>query len=210
MINALEGIKQELNNIEELDIKDFKKENTAIIVIDMIRGFYDIGSLASNRVGHIIENLKELNNKTYGFKKVFFIDYHDETSSEFSSYPKHCIGGTLEAELIEELKPFSKEENSKVIYKNSINGFHAEEFKKWLDKNLKIDNFIVTGVCTDICVETFVISLITYFNEKNLNKKIIVPANCVETFHLGNHHGDLMNLISLYKMKSNGVHIVKL
>ncbi len=33
--------------------------------------------------------------------------------------------------------------------------------------------------------------------------------NLVETYDLGIHNGDLMNLISLYKMKINGINIVK-
>lgn len=207
MDKVLKEIEKELMDVKSIRLGDLQKDNTSIIIIDMVRGFYDIGPLASSRVENIISPLVNLNEKALSFKKVFFIDCHEEGSKEFTAYPPHCIEGTIESELIEELKGYAK--NNKIIKKNSTNGFHTEEFQQWLKENPKINNFIVTGVCTDICVETFVISLVTYFNEINEEKNIIVPMNLVETFDLGIHNGELMNLMSLYKMKLNGVNVVK-
>jgi nicotinamidase-related amidase len=207
MYEILQGIEKELIDSKSINLKDLKEENTAIIVVDMVRGFYDVGALASSRVKNIISPLVKLNDKTPGYKKVFFIDSHEEGCCEFNAYPPHCIANTIESELIEELKVYTR--NNKVIKKNSTNGFHTKEFQQWLKDNSSINNFIVTGVCTDICVETLAISLITYFNEINEEKNIIVPMDLVETYDLGIHNGDLMNLISLYKMKINGINIVK-
>ncbi len=207
MYEILKEMEKELIDLESINLKDLKDENTAIIVVDMVRGFYDVGPLASSRVKNIISPLVKLNDKTTGYKKIFFIDCHEEDSSEFNAYPPHCIANTVESQLIEELKVYTK--NNRIIKKNSTNGFHAKEFQQWLKENSSINNFIVTGVCTDICVETLAISLKTYFNEFNEEKSIIVPMNLVETYDLGIHNGDLMNLISLYKMKINGINIVK-
>ncbi|MEG0307011.1 MAG: isochorismatase family cysteine hydrolase [Clostridium sp.] len=207
MLDVLNGIKNELNNLVSIKISELSSDKTGIIVIDMIRGFYDIGPLASSRVETIVNPLVELNKKTKEYKKVFFIDCHNEASTEFKAYPMHCIEGSIESELIDELKEYAT--NETIIKKNSTNGFHAKKFQKWIKENPQLENFIVTGVCTDICVETFAISLITYFNENNQYKNIIVPMNLVETFDLGNHNAELMNLLSLYKMKSNGIKIVK-
>jgi nicotinamidase-related amidase len=207
MDKVLKEIEKELMDVKSIRLGDLQKDNTSIIIIDMVRGFYDIGPLASSRVENIISPLVNLNEKALSFKKVFFIDCHEEGSKEFTAYPPHCIEGAIESELIEELKGYTK--NNEIIKKNSTNGFHTEEFQQWLKENPEIDNFIVTGVCTDICVETFVISLVTYFNEINEEKNIIVPMNLVETFDLGIHNGELMNLMSLYKMKLNGVNVVK-
>jgi nicotinamidase-related amidase len=207
MDKVLKEIEKELMDVKSIRLGDLQKDNTSIIIIDMVRGFYDIGPLASSRLENIISPLVNLNEKALSFKKVFFIDCHEEGAKEFTAYPPHCIEGTIESELIEELKGYTK--NNKIIKKNSTNGFHTEEFQQWLKANPEINNFIVTGVCTDICVETFVISLVTYFNEINEEKNIIVPMNLVETFDLGIHNGELMNLMSLYKMKLNGINVVK-
>ncbi|WP_243441448.1 hypothetical protein [Clostridium arbusti] len=66
----------------------------------------------------------------------------------------------------------------------------------------------MVGCEADICVSHFATTLKTYFNEKNLNKRIIVPINGVETFDFGTHDGDLMKVISLWEMKGNGIKIV--
>ncbi len=88
----------------------------------------------------------------------------------------------------------------------------SPHFQKWLSENeLSIETYIIVGDCTDICIKQFALSLKTYFNEKNENKKVIVPANAVETFHLDvtYHHAGLMNLLSLYEMEQGGIEIVK-
>ena len=45
--------------------------------------------------------------------------------------------------------------------------------------------------------------------EDRSNKKIYVPINCIETFNSNDHNADLMNVISINKMKSNGITVVK-
>ena len=66
----------------------------------MVNGFVHEGLLSSPRVVEIIDNLVKLNEKTHGYKKIFFLDQHEENSVEFKNYAKHCIKGTAEAELI--------------------------------------------------------------------------------------------------------------
>lgn len=208
MLEAINNIKNEINQIDDLSFSTLQG-NTALIVVDMVKGFCNIGPLSTERSIKAIDPIIHLNSIMKENKKVFFVDSHNEDSIEFKSYPAHCIKETIEEEIIDELVEYSKDSTSTIIKKNSINGFHAPEFKEWLKINSDIKNFIVTGVCTDICVETFAISLGTYFNEVNEDKNIIVPINTVETFDFGTHNGDLMNIISLYKMKSNGIIVVK-
>lgn len=97
-----------------------------------------------------------------------------------------------------------------MIPKNSTNGFHAPGFKLWLEQNeVEVENYIVVGCVTDICVSQFATTLKTYFNQKNLNRRIIVPMDLVEIFTFGTHDGDLMQIISLWEMKSNGIEVVE-
>lgn len=205
----MEKIAKELNLVP-VELKSLPIGNSALIVVDMVVGFVEEGILSSPRVKDMSTNLLELNNRTEGYNKVYFVDSHNENAEELKSYPVHCIASTKEEELIDGLKEsVIKEDNITVIKKNSTNGFHVPEFKNWLDKIVdKVDNFIVVGCVTDICVLQFVLTLKTYFNQMDLSKRVIVPANCVETFDIPGHPGDEMNLFALANMKSNGIEIV--
>ena len=208
-VNKILDMQKEISG-KVVNLADLSKEKTAIIIVDMINGFVHEGPLSSPRVLEIIDNLAKLNEKTYGFKKIFFLDQHEENSVEFKDYAKHCIKGTREAELIPSLQSHvTIHSNTTMIPKNSTNGFHAPGFKVWLDNNEElIENYIIVGCEVDICVSHFATTLKTYFNQKNLNRRIIVPVDCVETFDFGTHHGELIKVISLWEMQSNGIEVV--
>ncbi|MBX7307152.1 isochorismatase family cysteine hydrolase [Clostridium chauvoei] len=208
MIKTIKNIEKEISSIEKININDIKGKR-ALIIVDMVKGFYSVGALSSPRVSRVINPIVELANKLKDDEKLFFIDSHKENSVEFRSYPKHCIKDSEEEKLIDEIQELTNLDKTTIVKKNSINGFHSIGFNNWLNSNKDIDTFIITGVCTDICVETFTLSLATYFNEMNLEKDIIVPINTAETYDFGNHNGDLMNLITFFKLKSNGIKVVK-
>lgn len=207
-MEALKKIENDLSgNIIELS--EFAKDNTVLVVVDMVNGFVYSGPLSSPRVAGVVKNIANLNEKTAGFKKIFFMDSHEEDSKEFGSFPLHCIRGSHEAELIPELKTkYSEGPETVFIEKNSTNGFNNRKFQQWLEKNIyEVDNYIITGCVTDICVLQFALSLKAYFNETNKNKRIIVPKDCVETYDGGSHDGNLMNLFALYNMHTSGIEI---
>ena len=102
-MNAIEKIEQELNG-KTIDLESLNKDRTALFVVDMVVGFVYSGALSSSRVASIVNNIAELNKKTKGYKKMFFLDSHEEDSQEFRYFPSHCVKGTTEAELISELK----------------------------------------------------------------------------------------------------------
>lgn len=207
-MNAIEKIEQELKG-KSLDLKTLDIDKTALFVVDMVVGFVYSGALSSPRVAEIVNNIAELNKKTKGYNKVFFLDNHEKDSQEFKFFPSHCVEGTEEAELIPELKTEDSEGHTHYIKKNSTNAFHSKGFKNWLQKyENQIENFIITGCVTDICVLQFALSLKSYFNEHNIDKKIIVPANCVETYDGGSHDGNLLNIFALYNMHTSGIEII--
>ncbi len=168
-------------------------------------------AIISRHLSPGIVYLLELNNKTENFKKVYFVDSHKEDCIEFKAYPAHCVENTVEEELIDSLKEaVEKEENITIVKKNSTNGFHAPDFKKWLEGNInEVDNFVIVGCVTDICVLQFALTLKTYFNQEEMDKRVIVPENCVETFHIPGHDGDEMNYFALSLMLSNGIEVVE-
>mgnify|MGYP000866748681 CR=1 FL=1 len=186
---------------------DLKEKETALIIVDMINGFVREGALQSPRAETVIPAIESLSKEIdkRSIKKLAFADSHTDKSPEFGAYPTHCLAGTSESEVVDELKRIG---GYTLIEKNSTNGFHEEEFKKWLNENQQINTFIITGVCTNMCVEQFALTLKTYFNMQNKNARVIVPINTVETYDLGIHDGDLMNTMALYNMIVNGIEVV--
>ncbi|MDF2674955.1 MAG: hypothetical protein K0R09_3223 [Clostridiales bacterium] len=209
-MKAIERMEQEVSG-KTIDLNLLDRDKTTLFIIDMVVGFVHSGALSSPRVAAIANNVSELNKKTTGYKKIFFLDNHDKDSQEFRYFPAHCIKGTEEAELIPELRTKnSEDDNIYYVKKNSTNGFHSKGFQDWLKKyESEVDNYIITGCVTDICVLQFALSLKSYFNEKNINKRVIVPRNCVETYDGGSHDGYLMNLFALYNMHVSGIEIIE-
>ena len=204
----LDNYKSLLNNLENLssiNLNDFDLNKTGLFIVDMNNGFAKEGALSSPRVEKIIKPIadfsKVLSSKINTI--VAFTDTHDKNSVELKSYPSHCLRGDKESEVVEELLDIP---NMEIIEKNSTNGFFAMDIEKY--KNL--DNFIVVGCCTDICVYQFVLTLKTYFNQHNLYKNIVVPINLVETYDIDKVHcGDMLNTIFLNSMIQNGISVVK-
>lgn len=207
-IEIIKDIIEKIKTVEQLDTSILKKDNTALVIVDMINGFAKGGNLMSPRINKIISNVVRTTNICYerGFSIISFNDEHSIDSIEFNEYKVHCLKGTWESQLIDELKVFK---NIKIIGKNSTNGFIEEEFKTWINLNNNINNFIVVGNCTDICVTQFVMTLKNYFNKNNKKVNIIVPIDSVETFDSKEHNGDFMNLFAIFNMIINGIKIVK-
>ncbi len=205
---TLKSIIDIIDGFPIIKLSSFNRENTVLVIVDMINGFVNEGPLKSDRVKELIpETLKliKLCQKNE-IATIAFIDSHSEDCPEFESYPEHCVMGTSESELIKEIKEIGK---YTLLNKNSTNGILEKEFMKWLEDNNNVTNFIIAGDCTDLCILQFSLALKSYFNMKNIRSNIIIPMNVVETYDLGIHDGDLMNVFALYNMYVNGVRIVK-
>lgn len=207
-IKTLNEIYDMLEKLPEVKLKDLPCDRTAMVIVDMVNGFVREGALKSPRVEALIPEITRLSKLCDGLNiiKLAFADCHTAASPEFSAYPAHCMEGTSEGELVDEIK---EQGGYTLIPKNSTNGFLEEKFQKWLKEHGRIDTFIITGDCTDICIQQFAITLKTWFNMQNKKSRIIVPINAVETYDLGLHNGDLVNVMALYNMTINGVEIVR-
>lgn len=124
-----------------------------LLVIDMLKGFCRKGyplSLPDSTKDlerYIAFRITEIN-KQKG-KVIFVCDSHSLTDPEIEHpYPPHCMKGTVEAEIIDELKPLA--EKSTVLTKNTLSIFLNTGLDKLLEK-FKPTEVEVTGVCTDIC-----------------------------------------------------------
>ena len=174
-----------------------------VLVVDMLRGFKDIGNLANPRMERIIPNIENLiKRKTEeGWKIIFLADNHSENDEEFKLFPVHCVRGTEETEIIQELQKFVA--NGTIIHKTRYSGFHGTNLGKIIDQE-KPKNVIVVGVCTDICV------FFTSYDLVRLGYKVIIPRDAVETYNIPAHKADEINRIFLEHMKNIlGVKIVE-
>lgn len=186
-------------NVDEL-------KDPVVFVVDMVNGFVKEGALADPTIMSIAEGQKKLMDQLE-CRNVFVCDTHPPKTREFLSYPQHCMIGTKEAEVIDELKDHIK----RIIHKNSTNTFVAPEFQEFLqDECSRYKDLIIVGCCTDLCILQFALSLQSYLNEHNhCEQRVIVPANLVETYHVEDiHDAYFWNDVSLKNMATNGILVV--
>lgn len=195
---------ESLNHKPELSLKDYSNHDTALIVVDVINGFTTVGALSSERVANVIGKVGKLMRSAIerNVNVVFFADSHTKDSTEFKSFPPHCLANTTESEVVEELKAIG---HYTLIEKNSTNGYHAPKFKQYLKDNPNVKNYIVCGDCTDICVLNLCLSLKTAFDQDNKECNVVVPIQCVETFDAPYHPAELMNVMAFKLLETNGI-----
>lgn len=181
-----------------------QRDRDLVIVVDMLEGFINQGALASPDVKRIVEPLAEVLGRL-DCRKVFVCDAHSSDAAEFSDFPPHCIIGTGEERIVEELQPFVDE----VYLKNSVNAFQAPDFRTFMEREVETyDHVWITGCCTDICVLNLALALKTWFNEENLKKKVTVVRDLVETYDAPGHDRDFENQSAFSILKTNGVGIL--
>ena len=178
-------------------------ENKALIIIDINNGFAKKGALYNERVEKLINPITEYAKQFKG-KILAFTDSHKKDSIEFESYPVHCLEGTWESEVVDELKAIK---DLMVIKKNTTNGFLERDFQGFLDWNKDINKFEIVGCLTDICVYQFAVTLKTYFTHIGKNVEVIVKKDLVDTFDSVGHNAEEINKIFLDSMMANGIKI---
>lgn len=195
------------NNIEAVSIEDFKADETMLVIIDMVNGFVREGVLSSPYVDSIATKLSDFAKKcdSLSIPIIAYADTHKESCSEFSLFPVHCVEGTHESELIDELKEIK---SIVKVEKNSTNSFLAQNPLEKTDR--KVKNILVTGCVTDICVRDFAKTMRKYIDENNIDARVFVFEDLVETFNIDDvHNRELEHMLALYDMKNSGINIVR-
>lgn len=205
LLKELENLKNNLNNLPIENISNFDLSKTDLFIVDVNNGFAKSGSLYSPRIEALINPIadfsRNLSSKLH--KVIAFTDSHTSESIELLNYPTHCLENDTESEIVDEIKCI---ENINIIPKNSTNGFFALDKIDFED----VDNIIIVGDCTDICIYQFAITLKSYFNQNNVLKNIIVPINLVDTYDIpGIHSAELLNIVFFNSMIQNGINVVK-
>jgi nicotinamidase-related amidase len=197
-------------------------EQIAIFSVDVIKGFCSTGPLASPRVNAIIAPIAALMQTAWegGVRHIVLSqDSHEPDAVEFGAFPPHCVRGTEEAETVDEFTALPFFDQITVIEKNSTASGLNTDLDAWLAKRPRVTTFIVIGDCTDLCTYQLAMHLRLSANAKQLQRRVIVPANAVDTYDtplsvaqdLGifPHPGDLLHAVFLYHMAVNGIEVVK-
>jgi len=195
----------------------------AVFSADMVVGFCKSGSLASERIGNLVEPVVELFRRAhaYGVRRfVLLQDTHHPQAPEFQAFPPHCVRGTEEAATIPELMdlPFSRD--FVIIEKNSLHPALSTGFDRWLELHAGLHTAIVVGNCTDLCVYQLALHLRLRANALNQDHfRVIIPANAVDTYDVPAeaaeasgalaHPGDFFHQVFLYHLALNGVEVVQ-
>jgi len=153
----------------------------AIIVVDMQKGFMAPESTlyCGDAAREIIPRIKERvgEEKAAGAAVFFTQDSHVVDDKEFEMFPPHCIEGTAEEEIIDELAPLAA---AHVVKKRRYSAFYNTDLAAQLEA-LQLDKVVVVGDCTDICV------LHTVAGLRNRDYAVEVPADCVASFDAQQH-----------------------
>lgn len=191
------------------DIERLKSVKELIITIDMINGFVKKGNLAAPSIMRIVPRQVDILNRTINStnKGIIFIrDSHPKDATEFKTYGRHCIKGTKETELIDELKVF--EPYALEYLKNSTNLMFAPHFRDDLLKFYRLEKIRLMGCLSDVCILNGAIGLKTFLDQMNMNTEVCVYRDAIDTYDAPGHNADMVNEEALKLMKSNGIKIL--
>lgn len=170
-----------MNKINNLKI--YKK---CLIVVDMVNGFVREGILHDEAIATIIPRQTELIKEAQkeGNLIIFIKDTHDENAVEFKRFggTKHCVRGTSEAELVDELKPFENKDNTISIEKNSTSYMESPQFRNLIKELANVKEIDIVGCCTDICDFNGTMALANYFDQWNRDVEIRVHQDAIATY----------------------------
>lgn len=167
----------------------------ALIITDVQDGFTRRGNLASPECEAAIPRVVDIVRSELdgGTPLIFTKDSHIENDLEFRMFPPHCIVGTPEHDLVEELRPFESRASA-VIHKRRYSAFFETELEGLLQE-LGADEVHVAGFCTDICVMHTVSDL------RNRDYDVVVRREGCETFNRPGHDHRRVNEWALGHME---------
>lgn len=166
-----------------------------LIVVDMQRGFLEpgyplyCGDAVREKVIPAVKSMIERKLKE-GAKLIFTQDWHQPDDPEFKMWPRHCVAGTEEAEIVPELASYEGIH----IHKTRYSAFYNTNLDQIL-KEIAPDKVTVCGVCTDICV------LYTVADLRNRDYPVEVHEKCVASFDPEAHEWALKHMEKILGVK---------
>lgn len=202
----LERVYNGLSDPGAVSINELDSSRTVHIAVDMVNGFVKEGALSSEEVLSINEPVAKFAKecKEHGIENLALCDCHPESCTEFLTYPVHCVAGTEESELTDELKGTA---DFRVFPKLSVNGWLEDDFRSFIIDG-GYDTFLITGDCTDMCVIQLALSIKSGLNRINRAGRVIVIKDLVATCSLPTRLPETAELAAFLVMQSNGIEVV--
>jgi nicotinamidase-related amidase len=157
---------------------DPKAQPTGLVIVDEVNGFAAVGCgplappVVDARVAQMVRETDLLARRfaAAGWPIAAFLDTHEPGIPE-PPYPPHCEKGTGQEELVRELKWLETCPQATLIRKDCINGFigaiepasGANRMTRWI-ADRRLAALLVVGICTDICVMDFVLTMLSARN----------------------------------------------
>ncbi len=205
---------------------------TGLVVVDEVNGFATVGCgpLAppepnAQIAGMVAETDRlALRFAAENWPILAFLDTHEPGRPE-PPYPPHCERGTGQEELVPELEWLEESPAVTLVRKDCINGFvgaigadGGNQVVDWVNRH-GLAAVLVVGICTDICVMDFVLTLLSARNHglmPSLRDIVVYEPGCA-TYDLPRpvaeslglpptaaHPQDLTHHLGLYFMASRG------
>lgn len=190
-------------------MKNVEEVERMLIIVDMVNGFTKEGVMHTPYMKKLIPKIKDMIEKFIenDDKVIFIKESHNQNSNEFKKFPKHCIEGNSEALIVDEFQKYVDEDN--VYKKNSTSAIFAPNFMEDIKKMKNLKEVVLAGGCTDICVMNLAIPLVNYFDQNDMNVKVVVPTNACDTYDAINHNRDEYNSMAYKLMNQAGIKILK-
>ena len=215
---------------------DAAAQRTGLVIVDEVNGFATVGAgpLAppepNPQVSRMVAETDRLARRfaAEGWPIAAFLDTHIPGRPE-PPYPPHCERGTGQEELVPDLAWLHGCERATLIEKDCINGFvgaidaeaGANRIVDWAREG-RIECALVVGICTDICVMDFVLTMLSARNHglmPDLAELVVYEPGCA-TYGLdrdaaealglpetASHPQPLAHHLGLYFMASRGARL---
>ena len=158
---------------------------SGLVIVDEVNGFCAVGGgnlappVPDAQVAKMVEETDRLARRFSDKKSpiLAFLDTHEPGKAE-PPYPPHCERGTGEENLVPELAWLEECGVATLMRKDCINGFvggieathggscrgqSRNKVVDWVNSH-RLQAVITTGICTDICVMDFVLTLLSARN----------------------------------------------
>jgi len=205
---------------------------TGLVIVDEVNGFATVGAgnlappTENPQVTRMVAETDRLAREfaAEGWPILATLDTHEPGKPE-PPYPPHCERGTGEEDLVPALEWLETEPAATLLRKDCINTFVGaigeqgrNRIVDWVNE-YRLSRLLVVGICTDICVMDFVLTMLSARNHGLVPtlRDIVVYAGGCATYDLPReaavelglpesaaHPQDATHYLGLYFMASRG------